>query len=98
MSRMRCNNIKPEYNSLMFKVKQTPGDRLFTRASYGIYERTIPEGYYMNRKSPKKINPVKSFFIRMYETMKGIIEDTRPDKSEHFDIKPKDAKGTTIQI
>ena len=97
MSRMRCNNIKPEYNNLLFQIKQTPGDRLFCKSSRGIYTRTIPEGYYMNRNNVKKINPVINFFKRMIETMKGIMEDTFSNKSESAGDK-EIYKGTTIEI
>ena len=89
--------IKPIYNSIVFQVKRTPGDARRTFASHGVYERTIPEGYYMNRKAPKKTNPVINFFKRMYTEMKGIIDAIKPD-----DVQPvediKNVRGTTIEI
>ena len=88
---------KSEYNSVLFQVKRTPGDVRNTFPSHGIYERTIPEGYYMNRKSPKKTNPIINFFKRMYTEMKGIIEASVPDKSEYIED-VKNIKGTTIEI
>jgi len=97
MPKMRCNNIKPEYNRLLFTIKPTPGDRVCLRTSHGITTRPIPEGYYMkNRKAPKKINPVKSFVIRMIETMKGIFEAMKTDKPEFADT--KDILGSTIEM
>jgi len=97
MSIMRCNSIKPEYNKLVFRVKQTPGDRLFTRPSRGIYTRPIPEGYYMNRDAAKKTNPVINFFKRMYGEMKAVIAEMKPKSKTSFE--PTDnIKGTTIEI
>lgn len=92
MSIMKFNSIKPEYNRLLFKVKSTPGDRLFTRPSHGIYTRPIPEGYYMNRNAAKKTNPVINFFKRMYDKMKAIIAEMKPDAETHggMDIIHKD--------
>ncbi len=88
--------IEPLYNSIVFQVKRTPGDARRTFASGGIYERTIPEGYYMTRKAPKKINPVVKFFRNMYQTMKDIIEATKPDEPEFADT--KDILGSIIEM
>jgi len=89
--------INPLYNSILFQVKRTPGDMRNTFSSGGIIERTIPEGYYMNRKAPKKTNPIINVFKRMYTEMKGIIEASRPDKSEYLE-NVKNTNGTTIEI
>ena len=92
------NNVCQRYNGqVLFKIKSTPGDRIILKPSHGIYTRTYPEGYYMNRKAPKKTNPIVSFFTRMYIEMKGIIEAIKPDDVEPFeDI--KNIKGTTIEM
>ena len=92
MSIMKCNSIKPEYNRLLFRVKATPGDRLFTRPSHGIYTRPIPEGYYMNRDAVKKTNLVINFFKRMYNEIKAIIAEIKPDAETRggMDIIQKD--------
>ena len=72
MSIMKCNSIKPEYNRLLFRVKVTPGDRLFTRPSHGIYTRPIPEGYYMNRNAAKKPNPI----VRFYKAIENLYQNS----------------------
>ena len=97
MSTIRYNSIKPEYNRLLFRVQQTPGDRMFTRPSHGIYTRPIPEGYYMNRDKAPKTNPFVSLFKRMYAKIKAIIEDTKPDDIKSFED-AKNIRGTTIEI
>lgn len=92
------NNVCQRYNGLvLFKIKPTPGDRIVLKPSHGIYQRTIPEGYYMNRKAPEKTNPVVNLFRRMYAEMKGIIEATKPEDSRPFED-TKNIKGTTIEI
>ena len=79
MSLMRCNNIKPEYNGTVFKIKRTLGDIVVPRTSHGIYTRPIPEGYYMNRDAVKKPNPIINLFVRMYQEMKAVIAEMKPD-------------------
>ena len=86
MSTMRCNNIKPEYNSTMFKIKRTLGDIVVPRNSHGIYTRPIPEGYYMNRNAAKKPNPIINLFARMYKEIKGIIAELKPESENRGGI------------
>ena len=92
------NNVCQRYNgSIIFKIKQTPGDIVVPRTSHGIYTRTIPEGYYMNRNVAKKTNPVINFFKRMYDEMKAIIAEMKTKSKTPFE--PTDnIKGTTIEI
>ncbi len=92
------NNVCQRYNGqILFKIKPTPGDRIILKPSHGIYTRTYPEGYFMNRKAPKKTNPVVSFFKKMIEEYKGIREAMKPDDVQPFeDI--KNIKGTTIEM
>ena len=89
--------IKPIYNSVLFQVECTPGDARRTFPSYGIYERTIPEGYYMKRKAPKKINPISNFFKRIYNGTKGFIGAKNLQKIEQNEG-IKNIKDTTIEI
>ena len=79
MAILRCNNIKPEYNATLFKIKKTPGDLRRIKASYGITQRPIPEGYYMTRKAPKKENFLVKFIRRSVEEFNGIREAMKPD-------------------
>ncbi len=70
----RCNNIKSEYNYLLFNIKKTQGDMRTLRASGGIIQRPYPEGYFMNRNKAKKPNPIIKFLVRMYEEMKAVAD------------------------
>ena len=88
----KLNNIKTEYNGILFQLKRTPGDALRNFPSGGIYERTIPEGYYMNRNVAKKTNPVINLFKRMYDGMKVVFAEMKHDKETpgEMDIIHKD--------
>ena len=92
------NNVCQKYNgSILFQIKPTPGDKIVLRTSGGIYTTPYPEGYFMNRKAPKKTNPVVNLFKRMYAEMKGIIEATKPDNIQSFEDS-KNIRSTTIEI
>ena len=80
MAVLRCNNIKSEYNYLLFKIKKTPGDMRTLRASGGIIQKPYPEGYFMNRNKAKKPNPVIYFLVRMYEEMKAVADILKTER------------------
>ena len=74
------NKVSQRYNgSVLFKIKPTPGDKVVSRTSGSIYARPIPEGYYMNRNAVKKPNPIINLFVRMYQEMKAVIAEMKPD-------------------
>ena len=71
--------LKPEYNSILFQVKRTPGDARNTFASGGIYQPPFYENYFMEKRplskgyvAPDKTNIIVKFFRRMYDTAIGI--------------------------
>jgi hypothetical protein len=80
MAILRCNNIKPEYNYLLFKIKKTPGDIRTLKASGDIIQRPYPEGYFMNRNKAKKPNPFIKFLVRMYEEMKAVADILKTER------------------
>ena len=61
---------KPEYNQILFRVKKTPGDKMFCRPSGSVYQPPFPEGYFMPKI--KKQNPI----VKFYKKIENLYENS----------------------